>query len=189
MKIFIGILIGLIIIALIVALILLLKKISLVKENSVKFQKLEKLNDNFEFIKNCKKSIKVTNFVTKKEEISKLDIDEVMENLFFDNTNNILVNFESIFKNEEDYLVYDKKYSNIKDKTGKDFIKLTNLSDSNFKFIENKLFKMYKQKPILKTKIKLSIKFDGLDGNHEYKKSKTYSYNDIKKIYSSKKGK
>lgn len=164
-----------------------LKKISLVKENSVKVQKLFKLNGNFKFVKNCKKGICIIYYVTKKEEISKMNIDEVLKDLFWDNTNNVLVNFESIYKNDESNVSYEKKYNAIKDKTGKDFIKLTNLSDKNFKIIENKLFKMYKLKPIVKTKIKLIVKFDGLKDEHQYKKSKLFTYNDLLSVYEERK--
>ncbi len=163
-----------------------LKKVALVKENSVKYQKLVKLNQSFEFIKNVKKTIEVTNFVTKKEEISKIDIDLVMKNLFFDNTNNTLVNFESVLRNETEYEKYLKKYNAINDKTGPDFIKLTNLSDNNFTFLENRLFKMHKLSPLVKTKVKLTIKFDGLKGESEYKKDKTYRYEDLKNLYNEK---
>lgn len=167
----------------VVGLLFLLKKISLVKENSVKVLKVIKLNNNFNFVKNCKKRILIYHYVTKKEEISKIEIENVLKELFFDNTNNVLVNFENVLKNEEEYVSYEKKYYNIKDKTGRDFVKLTNLSEKNFKFIEAKLFKMYKEKPIVKTKIKLIVKFDGLKDEHTYKKDKVFNFEELKTIY------
>lgn len=186
MNLLLKIILIVIIILIIVGILFLLKKISMVKENSAKYQKLEKLNDNFDFIKNCKKVIKITHYVTKKEEISKLNIDDVLKELFLDNTNNALINFENVYKNENNFSSYEKKYKAIKDKTSSDLIKITNLSDRNFKFIENKLFKSSKANPTIKTKIKLSIKFDGLKGEHEYKKEKTFNYSDLISIYENK---
>lgn len=177
------IIVFIIIILIVLSVIVLRKKISLMNENSVKLKKLDKLNKSFEYTKKAQNFIKITHFVTKKEELSKINIDEVLSDLFLDNVSNSLINFKNIYQNDKNYVVYEKKYSDITDKTKEDIIKLTNLSPKMFVFLEKRLFNIRKIKPIIKTKIKLTIKYDGLNGENEYKKEKTFSYKELINIY------
>lgn len=162
---------------------ILFKKISLVKENSVRVQKLLKLNKKSEFNKKCKLHSNITHYVKKKEEVATLDIIEVFSEIFLSNFNNVLINFENVYNNEINYAIYKKKFLSINDTTGKDFVRLTKLNNFLFKKIENFLFRILKIKPVVNTKIKLTIRYDGMKEKNTYKNTKVFTYDEIRKIY------
>lgn len=183
----IGIIISAVIVVILILVIVLLKKISLIRENSEALQRLAKINSDANFFGNVKKKILLTHYALEKENLSKLDIDAVLKELFLDNASNSFLNFELVYKNELEFNSYEKKYNVIKIKHNPDLIKLTNTSEGVFKFLEKRLLKMGKLKPVIKTKIKLLVKYDGLNGENKYKKDKTYSYNDLAELYLSSK--
>lgn len=187
MQVIIYIIIVIVLVLVILGLFMVKNKINLVSENSERLLKLSKLNESYKFNNNVKSKISITNYVTNKIEFSKVDLDELLKNEFFENSNNSFVNFESVYKNSYNYEEYNKKYKAIKNKTSSDVISITNLSEKMFYLIEKKLFKKRKVNPIVKTKINFVVKFDSLKEKNKYIKDKTYKFDELIFFYDSRK--
>ncbi len=179
---YIALLIVLIIVILVV-LVRLKKLASLVKENSAKYIKLRKLNEEFKFHKNVKKEIDINHFAVSKTDLSKLILNELLVEMFRDNTNNIDLNMKYVLENEKKYNNYLNRYNAIDDKTTLEIISVTNMKPKTFEFLENRLFKMAKLNPIVKTKVNIIAKFDTPKGENKYQKKKTYSFGELKDYY------
>ncbi len=159
------------------------KMIGLVKENSVRYKKLVKLNNTYKFHTNVKKSIDVVHFVKSKTELSKLSLNELIVDLFSDNVNNTFLNTKYVMDNENKYELYLKKYNAIDDVTGSEIIAVTNIKLKTFNYLEKELFKKGKLKPLTKTKVSLTAKFDTPKGENKYQKSENFKYDEVKNIF------
>ncbi len=160
------------------------RKISLVKENSLKLNKVLKLNENYKFHKNVKDKKESNYFVKSKTDLSKINLDDVLlDEIFFDNVDNVYMNLKYVIDNEEKYEVYSKKYNAINDVTDPEIIAVTNIKLKNFLFLEKRLYKKYKLKPVTSMKFNLIAKFSSPKGDNKYQKNKSYKYDELKTYY------
>ncbi len=180
------VLIALIVVSLIILFGKLKKTISLVKENSAKYIKLDKLNKISKFNENVRKKINIDYFVKSKTELSQINFDELIINLLQDNVNNSYLNLKATMENEKKYDSYLKKYNAIDDVTEAEIIAVTNIKLKTFNALENRLFKKNKIKPVVNTKVIVTAKFDTPKGENKYQKERVFKYDDLKNYYNKK---
>ncbi len=159
------------------------KSISLVKENSAKCIKLDKLNKTYKFNENVKRKIEIEYFVKTKTELSTINFDKLINDFLSDNTNNLFLNIKGAIENEKKYDEYLKKYNAIDDVTEVELVAVTNMKLKTFLYLENKVFKAEKEKPVVDTKLNVVAKFDTPKGENKYQKDKMYKFDELKKFY------
>ncbi len=177
------VLLVLLVIIAIITLIIYKKKIDLVKKNSAKYESLKKLNSKYTFNENVKKHILISNYVRNKTALSKINRVELLKNMFEDNVNNLALNLEYVMENETNFIEYEQKYEKINDVTEPEVIAVTNIKMKTFLFLEKRLFKSDKLKPLVTTDLKIISSFNGPEDKNKYEKKEIYTYEELKNIF------
>lgn len=159
------------------------RNIKIVKENSLLYKELMKINSKYSFHENIPGVHCYREYCDSKRQLDRFDCKTYLENAIDQNYQDIIENIHLIEENKQKYNEYCQEYHGLFSLTQISNLEKYKISHKKFRKIEDKLYKNYKIHPKIETSAFVYATYTSPKGRNSYEVNKQFSYSQLYNAY------